>query len=284
MAETIEQWKGQWWWRKGRVLASGSGCPRFDYRWQSFTASTFFLLATLSLDVGLFSISVSNFPQQHMKFFLTFYLPFSDPVNHLYQVYNEAPSDVNTTLDGSTYPRWKMFRFSYFYFFHANEIGTGHIRDQCCHLQGDGASLKDSHLLLSFQTSSSCVQRKNKLEIFDQSGWNEKSLIFLQEQKFFFEGAKFFNFFSIRNFFLLPLCSIQPSTSTSIGAFQGKEAKDGEKKNENSDNLDSLGPPNYLPVVCWPRGCGVMDRVSACGACSTGLLRRSNVLFVLSRG
>ena len=94
----------------------------------------------------------------------------------------------------------------------------------------------------------------------------------------------FSTFFPSETFFLLPLCSIQASTSTSIGAFQGKEAEDGEKKNENSDILGSLGPPNYLPVVCWPRGRGVMDRVSACGACSTGLLRRSNVLFVLSRG
>ena len=29
---------------------------------------------------------------------------------------NRAPSDVNTTLDGSTYPRWKMSRFSKFHF------------------------------------------------------------------------------------------------------------------------------------------------------------------------
>ena len=53
----------------------------------------------------------------------------------------EAPSDGNTTLDGSTYPRWKMFCFSWLYFFLAYENGTGYIRDQCCHLQGDGASL-----------------------------------------------------------------------------------------------------------------------------------------------
>ena len=54
---------------------------------------------------------------------------------------NEAPSDVNTTLDGSTYPGWKMFRFSLIFFL-ANENGTGYFRDQCCHLQGDGASLE----------------------------------------------------------------------------------------------------------------------------------------------
>ena len=30
---------------------------------------------------------------------------------------NEAPSDVNTILDGRTYPRWKMFRFSWLNFF-----------------------------------------------------------------------------------------------------------------------------------------------------------------------
>ena len=29
----------------------------------------------------------------------------------------EAPSDGNTTLDGSTYPRWKIFCFSWLYFF-----------------------------------------------------------------------------------------------------------------------------------------------------------------------
>ena len=28
-------------------------------------------------------------------------------------------------------------------FFLANENGTGFIRDQCCHLQGDGASLPE---------------------------------------------------------------------------------------------------------------------------------------------
>ena len=30
---------------------------------------------------------------------------------------NDAPSDVNTTLDGSAYPGWKMFRFSSLYLF-----------------------------------------------------------------------------------------------------------------------------------------------------------------------
>ena len=31
--------------------------------------------------------------------------------NNLYQHVNEATSDVNRTLDGSTYPGWKMFHF-----------------------------------------------------------------------------------------------------------------------------------------------------------------------------
>ena len=30
---------------------------------------------------------------------------------------NEAPSDVNTMLDGSTYPGWKMCRFNFWFFF-----------------------------------------------------------------------------------------------------------------------------------------------------------------------
>ena len=54
---------------------------------------------------------------------------------------NEALSDVNTMLDGSTYPGWKLFCFSSPDFFLANENRAGYIWDQCCHLQGDGASL-----------------------------------------------------------------------------------------------------------------------------------------------
>ena len=60
----------------------------------------------------------------------------------LESVANEAPSDINTTLDGSPYPGWKMFRFCLLMFSFANENGTGYFWDQCCHLQGDGASLK----------------------------------------------------------------------------------------------------------------------------------------------
>ena len=115
------------------------------------------------------------------------------------------------------------------------------------------------------------------------SVWLEWKIInFSPGAKVFFRRCQIFQLFFHQKLFFAPLCSIQPSTSTSIGAFQGKEAKDGEKKNENSDILGSLGAPNYLLVVCCPRGRGVMDRVSACGACSTGLLRRSNVcLFYL---
>ena len=41
---------------------------------------------------------------------------------------NEAPSDVNTTFDGSTYPGCKMFCFNTLNFFLANENGAGYIR------------------------------------------------------------------------------------------------------------------------------------------------------------
>ena len=52
---------------------------------------------------------------------------------------NEAPSDVNTTLDGSTYPGWKMHHFRLVNFLSCKSRRI--IRDQCCHLQPDGASL-----------------------------------------------------------------------------------------------------------------------------------------------
>ena len=56
--------------------------------------------------------------------------------------FNQAPTDVNKMLDGSTYPGGKMFHFRLLYFFLAYKNGTDYIRDQCCHLQGDGASLE----------------------------------------------------------------------------------------------------------------------------------------------
>ena len=40
---------------------------------------------------------------------------------------NEAPSDVNTTIDGCTYPGWKMCNFSQAHFFLVNQNTSGNI-------------------------------------------------------------------------------------------------------------------------------------------------------------
>ena len=55
---------------------------------------------------------------------------------------NEAPSDVNPTLDGSTYPGRKMCHFSQAIFFLVNQNASGYIWDQCCHQKSDGASFQ----------------------------------------------------------------------------------------------------------------------------------------------
>ena len=53
----------------------------------------------------------------------------------------EAPSHVNTTLDGSTYSGWKMCHSSQVNCFLVNKNASGYIWDQCCHLQSVAASL-----------------------------------------------------------------------------------------------------------------------------------------------
>ena len=60
--------------------------------------------------------------------------------------YNEALSDVNTSLESSTHPRSKQGCFSLLKMFISDKNATGYIWDQCCHLQTDGASLEDPHL------------------------------------------------------------------------------------------------------------------------------------------
>ena len=58
--------------------------------------------------------------------------------------FNEALSDVNTTLDGSTSPGWKLRCFGHAIFFRLIQNASGYIWDQCCHLQHDGASLREN--------------------------------------------------------------------------------------------------------------------------------------------
>ena len=54
-----------------------------------------------------------------------------------------------------------MFRFSLLYFFLSHETGAGYIRDQCCHLQGDGASLIPHFI---YQSCFSSVRLLKKVE------------------------------------------------------------------------------------------------------------------------
>ena len=51
--------------------------------------------------------------------------------------FKQAPSDVNATLDGSTYPQIK----DKLLWPSSNQNATGNVRDQWCHQQGDGALL-----------------------------------------------------------------------------------------------------------------------------------------------
>ena len=64
-------------------------------------------------------------------------------VRHINLPNIEAPSDVKMPLDGSTYPGCKMCHFSQVNIFLENQNASGYIREQCCHLKSDGASLSN---------------------------------------------------------------------------------------------------------------------------------------------
>ena len=60
---------------------------------------------------------------------------------------NEVPSDVNTLLDGATYPRWKMSHFvaqKIFEYFWSVQNADGYLPGPVTPSADDGASLKPS--------------------------------------------------------------------------------------------------------------------------------------------
>ena len=94
------------------------------------------------------------------------------------EVFNRALSDMRTPLDGSTYPWQKKLYWLNFKILYSLQTAKEYIRDQCCLLGADGATLRA--LVLGFHTTlKQCAIKhcsREKASLFWTSPFNHQKI------------------------------------------------------------------------------------------------------------